>query len=250
MRYFIEIAYKGTNYHGWQLQPNAITVQELINKALSTVLKLELNVVGAGRTDAGVHSEQLFAHFDFKTEFNTNELLYKVNSLLPSDIAILGIFKTINDAHARFNAESRSYEYRIHFGKNPFLTEISWQLINKKLNINLMNEAAEILLTSTDFKCFSRSNSDVKTYNCDITNAIWIKSGNLLIFHITADRFLRNMVRAIVGTLIDVGTGKATIKEFIKIIESKDRRNAGPSAPAQGLFLTRVIYPKNIFVNE
>ncbi|WP_111706493.1 tRNA pseudouridine(38-40) synthase TruA [Lutibacter citreus] len=250
MRYFIEIAYKGTNYHGWQLQPNAITVQELINKALSTVLKIKLNVVGAGRTDAGVHAKQLFAHFDFETDFNTNELLYKVNSLLPSDIAVLNIFKTIDDAHARFNAKSRSYEYCIHFGKNPFLIETTWQLINKKLNIDLMNKAAEILLTFTDFKCFSRSNSDVRTYNCDITNAVWIKSGNQLVFHITADRFLRNMVRAVVGTLIDVGTEKITIEDFIEIIKGKDRRNAGPSAPAKGLFLTRVKYPKNIFINE
>lgn len=250
MRYFIEIAYKGTNYHGWQFQPNAITVQESINNALSLIFKKLIAIVGAGRTDAGVHAEQLFAHLDVDEEFNINEVLYKLNSLLPKDIVILNIFNVIEDAHARFNAVSRSYEYRIYFGKNPFLTDTTWQIINKKLNVDLMNEAAKILLTYTNFKCFSRSNTDVRTYNCDVTKAIWVLEKKSLIFHITADRFLRNMVRAIVGTLINVGAGKTTLEEFKKIIESKDRKNAGPSAPAQGLFLTEVNYPKKVFINE
>ncbi len=252
MRYFIEIAYKGTNYHGWQFQPNAITVQELINKALSLIFKKTIDIVGAGRTDAGVHAEQLYAHLDLDLDkqFNANEVIYKLNSLLPKDIAILNFKEVTEDAHARFNAISRSYEYRIYFGKNPFLTDTTWQIINKKLNVELMNEAAKILLTYTNFKCFSRSNTDVKTYNCDVTKAIWVLENKSLIFHITADRFLRNMVRAIVGTLINVGTGKTTLEEFKKIIESKDRTNAGPSAPAQGLFLTKVHYPKKVFRNE
>ena len=250
MRYFIEIAYKGTNYHGWQLQPNAITIQELINNAFTTVLRRDINVVGAGRTDSGVHAQQLFAHFDYDASIDSNEFLYKMNSLLPIDIAVLNIFKVFDDAHARFDALSRSYEYRIYFGKNPFLTDTTWQLINKKLNVELMNKAAEILLTFANFKCFSRSNTDVKTYNCDVTNAVWVRKGNDLVFHISADRFLRNMVRAVVGTLIDVGVGKITIEDFIKIIESKDRKNAGPSAPARGLFLTEVKYPKKVFINE
>ena len=250
LRYFIEIAYNGTNYHGWQLQPNAITVQELINKAFSIVFRTEINVVGAGRTDSGVHSEQLFAHLDLEVDFSVEEMKYKVNSLLPDDISILNIKKTIDGAHARFDAVSRSYEYRINFGKNPFLIETTYQLINKKLNIDLMNEAAKILLTFTNFKCFSRSNSDVRTYNCDISSAVWKQENQQLIFYITADRFLRNMVRAIVGTLLEVGTGKKTIEEFKKIIQSEDRRNAGPSAPAHGLFLTQVSYPKKIFINE
>ncbi|SNR76957.1 tRNA pseudouridine(38-40) synthase TruA [Lutibacter flavus] len=250
LRYFIEIAYNGTNYHGWQLQPNAITVQELINKAIATIFRTDINVVGAGRTDTGVHSEQLFAHLDLEVEFNVNEFKYKVNSLLPNDIAVLDIRRVLDDAHARFNATSRSYEYRMFLGKNPFLIDTSLQLINKKLNIDKMNEAARILLTYTNFKCFSRSNSDVKTYNCDITIAEWKQTNQQLIFYITADRFLRNMVRAIVGTLMEVGTGKTTIEEFKKIIESEDRRNAGPSAPAHGLFLTQVSYPKKIFIDE
>lgn len=250
LRYFIEITYKGTNYHGWQFQPNAVTVQELINNAFSLIFKKKIDVFGAGRTDAGVHAEQLYAHLDVEKDIDIDEVIYKLNSLLPKDIAILNILKVTDEAHARFNAVSRSYQYRIYFGKNPFLTDASWQIINKKLNVDLMNEAAKILLTYTNFKCFSRSNSDVKTYNCDVSKAVWVQENKSLIFHITADRFLRNMVRAIVGTLIEVGTGKTTLEEFKKIIESKDRKNAGPSAPAQGLFLTEVNYPKNIFINE
>lgn len=250
LRYFIELAYKGTNYHGWQLQPNAITVQEHINKALSTVLRVSINVVGAGRTDTGVHAEQLFAHFNVENELNVKEVVYKVNSILPQDIVVYSIKKVTNDAHARFDATSRSYEYRMFLGRNPFQIETTWQLNNKKLNILKMNEAANILLNYTNFKCFSRSNTNVKTYNCDITKATWVENENELIFHISADRFLRNMVRAIVGTLLDVGSNKITLKEFIQIIESENRSNAGTSAPAQGLFLTQVNYPNSIFIDE
>ncbi|MBI9040472.1 tRNA pseudouridine(38-40) synthase TruA [Lutibacter sp.] len=250
MRYFIELSYKGTNYHGWQYQPNAISVQELINKAMSTVFRVNIDILGAGRTDSGVHAEQMYAHVDLENEFNEEEVLYKLNALLPKDIVIHAVLKVEDEAHARFDAVSRSYEYRIYRGRNPFLTETTYQLINKKLNIDKMNEAAEILLTYTNFQCFSRSNSDVKTYNCAITNAEWIESGEFLIFHISADRFLRNMVRAVVGTLIKVGEDKISIEDFKKIIESKNRSNAGPSAPAHGLFLTKVEYPKTIFINE
>jgi len=250
LRYFIEIAYKGTNYHGWQFQPNAVTVQELINKAFSLIFNKTIDVVGAGRTDAGVHAEQLYAHLDLEEQFNIYEVIYKLNSLLPKDIVILNILKVTDEAHARFNAVRRSYQYCIYFGKNPFLTDATWQIINKKLNVALMNEAAKILLTYTNFKCFSRSNTDVRTYNCDVTKAVWVQENKSLTFHITADRFLRNMVRAVVGTLIEVGTGKTSLEEFKKIIESKDRKNAGPSAPARGLFLTEINYPKNIFINE
>lgn len=250
LRYFIELSYKGTNYHGWQYQPNAVSVQELINKAMSTVFRTTIDILGAGRTDSGVHAAQMFAHVDIEMDFNVEEVLYKLNSLLPNDIVIYDILKVENEAHARFDAISRSYEYRIFKGRNPFLTETTWQLINKKLNIDKMNEAAEILLTYTNFQCFSRSNSDVKTYNCAITNAQWIEDDNFLIFHISADRFLRNMVRAVVGTLLEVGEEKITIEDFKKIIESKNRSNAGPSVPAKGLFLTKVIYPKTLFIHE
>ena len=250
MRYFIELAYKGTNYHGWQFQPNAITVQEVLQKAFSIVLRKSIEVMGAGRTDAGVHAEQLFAHFDFEKEFTIEEVLYKVNAIMPNEIVVYGIREVKADAHARFDALSRSYEYRIILGRNPFQNETTWQLINKKLNILKMNAAAEILLTYTDFKCFSRSNTDVKTYNCDITEAKWILNENSLTFYITADRFLRNMVRAVVGTLLEIGTEKTTLEEFKKIIESKNRSNAGPSAPPQGLFLTEITYPNTVFIHE
>lgn len=250
LRYFIKLAYKGTNYHGWQVQPNAITVQELLNKSFSTIFRSPLEIVGAGRTDTGVHAEEFFAHVDIENEFNANEIIFKLNGLLPADIVVYDIFKTIEDAHARFDATSRSYEYRIFLGKNPFLTETAWQLITTKLAVEKMNEAAEILKTHTNFKCFSRSNSDVRTYNCNVMQAVWKQTDQLLVFHITADRFLRNMVRAIVGTLIEIGKGKMTLAEFTQVIESENRCNAGPSAPAQGLFLTQVTYPKTISKNE
>ena len=250
LRYFIELSYKGTNYHGWQVQPDSISVQELVNNAFTTIFSTPIDVVGAGRTDTGVHAEQLFAHVDLKNEINTKEVAYKLNSLLPHDIVVENIIKTIETVHARFDATSRSYEYRIFLGRNPFLIETTWQLNNKKLNIVKMNAAAEILRTYTNFKCFSRTNSNVKTYNCDVRRAEWIQTNKLLVFHITADRFLRNMVRAIVGTLLDVGIGKVTLEEFKQIIESKDRCNAGTSAPARGLFLTQVTYPKEVFIHE
>lgn len=246
MRYFLEIAYKGTNYHGWQNQPNAITIQECIEKALSTVLRVKISIVGAGRTDTGVHAKQMFAHFDSRNPID-NILLHKVNSILPKDIAVYNLFKVKENSHARFDAVNRSYEYRIHFGKNPFLIEKSWQFTNKKLNVGLMNKAAEIMMNYSDFRCFSRSNTDVKTYICEITTAKWEQSKQQLIFYITANRFLRNMVRAIVGTLLDVGEEKISLKEFQQIIESKSRCNAGASAPAKGLFLTKITYPKSVF---
>ena len=250
LRYFIELAYKGTNYHGWQIQPESISIQELFNKAFSTIFRTEINLVGAGRTDTGVHAEQLFAHVDLEVEFDMREIRYKLNSLLPNDIVVENIRKTTKDAHARFDATKRSYEYRIFLGRNPFFLDTTWQLNNKKLNTVKMNEAAEILLTYTNFKCFSRSNSNVNTYNCDVSRAEWILKDKMLIFYISANRFLRNMVRAIVGTLLDVGTGKISIEEFKNILDSKDRCKAGTSAPAKGLFLTEVTYPKTIFIHE
>lgn len=250
LRYFIELSYKGTNYHGWQIQPHSISVQEIVNKAFKTIFRTQIDIVGAGRTDTGVHAQQLFAHVDFENEINIGEIGYKINSLLPHDIVVENIRNVIDTAHARFDATSRSYEYHIFLGRNPFFLETTWQLNNKKLNIVKMNEAAEILLTYTNFKCFSRTNSNVKTYNCDVRRAEWVLTNKKLIFYITADRFLRNMVRAIVGTLLEVGTGKITLEEFAQIVESKDRCNAGTSAPAKGLFLTQVTYPKTIFINE
>ena len=250
LRYFLEIAYKGTNYHGWQVQPDAITVQELVNKAISTIVRVPISVTGAGRTDSGVHASQIFAHFDVDKKLDLSQFCYKVNSLLPADIVVSNCVKTLEDAHARFSAVNRSYEYRVFLGRNPFAIETTWQLNNKKLNVSKMNEAAQFLLTYTNFKCFSRSKTNVYTYNCDVSKAIWVQEGSFLVFHITANRFLRNMVRAIVGTLVDVGDGKTSLEEFKRIIESENRCKAGTSAPAQGLFLTQVTYPKTIFKNE
>lgn len=244
MRYFIELAYKGTNYHGWQYQPNAVTIQELITKALTTVLKYEIELVGAGRTDAGVHAKQFYAHMDVLEPINVSQVLYKVNAILPDDIAVYNFFEVDNNLHARFDAVERSYEYRIYLGRNPFMLDTSYQLNNISFDIVKMNEAANRLLFCTNFKCFSRSKTNVKTYNCKVTKARWEIVDNNLTFYISADRFLRNMVRAIVGTLLYVGSNKLSVEDFKKIIESENRSNAGPSAPAKGLFLTKVLYKK------
>ena len=250
LRYFIELTYNGKNYHGWQIQPNASSVQETINEALSTLLRKEITIVGAGRTDAGVHAAQMFAHFDIDSTIDTLEVTNRMNAFLPVDIVIKTLFLTDNEAHTRFNAVSRSYEYRICLGRDPFLIDTTWQIYQQELNIEKMNEAASMLLDYTNFKCFSKSKTDVSTYNCKISNSVWKKEGDLLIFHITADRFLRNMVRAIVGTLVEIGLGKKTKEDFIKIIESQDRKLAGFSVPAQGLFLTNVKYPAAILKNK
>ncbi len=248
MRYFIDIAYNGKNYHGWQIQPDALSVQEVLEFSLSTVLRSELKVTGAGRTDTGVHARQLFAHFDFVKIEDPEHLVYKLNSLLPSDISAKKISEVPIEAHARFDAIEREYEYRISLKKNPFVLDFAYTLRHVP-DVALMNEAANVLLQYNDFQCFSRNKTNVKTYNCVIKSAHWIRQGDELIFTISADRFLRNMVRAIVGTLLEVGDGKVTIDQFHEIIKSKDRGKAGTSAPAHGLYLTKVVYPKEIGVN-
>lgn len=245
LRYFAELSYLGKNYHGWQIQPNAISVQEVVQNTLTTILRTPTEVVAAGRTDSGVHASQMFIHFDTDVELISDIHCYKINSLLPYDVVFHKLFKVNSEAHTRFHATKRSYEYRILLGKSPFTTDIQWQ-INKKLNIDAMNKSASFLLDYTDFKCFSRSKTDVRTYNCDIYRAEWILNGNELVFHISADRFLRNMVRAIVGTLYNVGLGKIKPEEIRTIIESQNRINAGASAPAHGLFLTEITYPDTI----
>lgn len=241
MRYFIELAYKGTNYHGWQYQPNASSVQETLNKALSTLFRKEIDVVGAGRTDAGVHAKQIFAHFDLEETIDIPFYVHKLNSFLPKDIAILNIHEVREDAHARFDATKRTYEYHIHTKKNAFECNDSWYYLNN-LNVDLMNDACKILFNYIDFECFSKIHTDVNTFNCKIYEAHWQQNGNQLIFTISADRFLRNMVRAIVGTMINIGLEKISLQDFEKIIESKDRSQAGFSVPAHGLYLTRVEY--------
>lgn len=242
MRYFIHFSYFGKNYHGWQVQPHAISVQEVLTKALSLLLKSEIEIVGAGRTDSGVHASQMFAHFDYQAEFNSNELVKKLNSFLPPDIAVYDIITVEATAHARFDATKRTYEYHIHTQKNPFKNDLSWYF-HYDLNVEKMNEACKILFNYIDFQCFSKTNTDVFTYNCKIYEAYWKKDGNNLIFTISADRFLRNMVRAIVGTLIGVGQNKLSLADFEQIIQSKNRSKAGFSVPAHGLYLTKIEYP-------
>ena len=241
MRYFIELSYKGTNYHGWQIQPDASSVQEEITKALATILQEKILLVGAGRTDAGVHASQMFAHVDTVKKL-TDDYVHKLNAILPNDIVIKSIKEVSDETHARFDAVSRTYEYRILLGRDPFLLETSWQLHQKNLQIEKMNEAANLLFKYEDFESFSKVKTDVNTFNCSIMKAVWTLEDKHLIFHIKANRFLRNMVRAIVGTLIEVGLGKKTVEDFRKIIESKKRSQAGLSVPAKGLFLTEVCY--------
>ncbi len=242
MRYFIKLAYNGTNYHGWQTQPNAVSVQETLEKALSLLLKNKIEIVAAGRTDSGVHAKEMFAHFDFEESIDGDYWIPKLNSYLPKDIVIYSIFEVNAEAHARFDAIERSYEYHIHSTKDVFINELSWYHFYP-LNLEKMNQASKILLEYTDFECFSKVNTDVFTFNCKIKNAIWQQNENQLIFTITADRFLRNMVRAIVGTMINIGQGKIEPEHLRTIIESKNRSQAGFSAPAHGLYLTQILYP-------
>lgn len=241
MRYFIELSYHGKNYHGWQIQPDAISVQQKVNTALSIMLQKEINVVGAGRTDTGVHASQMFAHFDLEKQVVDNAV-FKLNSILPKDIVVYQVFLVEDEKHARFDALSRSYEYKISLGRNPFLVDFSWQIHTQRFDIDAMNEAAKLLLEYKDFESFSKVKTDVYTFICDITEAVWTQKENELIFHISANRFLRNMVRAIVGTLLEVGSGKISIEDFRQIIESKNRSKAGLSVPAKGLFLTAIKY--------
>ncbi len=249
MRYFIEIAYNGKAYFGWQRQPNQLSVQQVLEETLSTLLRSEIKVMAAGRTDTGVHAKQLFAHFDFDEFENKKELIFRINSFLPKDISVKNIREVRHDAHARFDAVKREYEYHIALGKDPFTQDFAFQLY-KSPDVDLMNKAAAILLRHNDFQCFSRSKTDVRTYNCKVEKAHWSLMKDLLVFNIVADRFLRNMVRAIVGTLLDVGFGKTTLEEFINILNSKNRGEAGASVPAHGLYLKRVVYPESVFLNK
>jgi tRNA pseudouridine38-40 synthase len=247
-RYFIQLSFKGTCYHGWQEQKNASTVQSEINKALSVVTHESIDVTGAGRTDTGVHASYYIAHFDSlhnQLHLNT-KFLYQVNNILPFDIVIQKIYKVNPSAHARFDAISRTYEYRIILNKNPFLNDFAC-FFGKALNINLMNEASSLLMNYSDFESFCKLHSDNKTTICKVMQANWQMNNETLVFTIKADRFLRNMVRAIVGTILQVGTGKITIDDFKNIIEQKNRSLAGSSALAKGLYLTDIEYPETIF---
>lgn len=256
MRYFIELAYFGKNFHGWQSQPNAVSVQETIERALSLLLRKEIALTGAGRTDTGVNARQMYAHFDiFKEIEDESRFISSLNSLVGRDISIKRLLKVEQESHARFDASLRTYKYFVSFSKNPFLKELCWHSPSP-LDISIMNEAASLLVSTKDFTSFAKLHSDVKTNICEVKEAVWkqlkedkeaheflgiLNEG--IVFTITADRFLRNMVRAVVGTLIEVGRGKLSLENFKNIIEARNRCKAGTSMPPQALFLWQISYP-------
>ena len=246
-RYFIYLAYDGSNYHGWQIQPNGISVQECLMKALSTFLRREIEVIGAGRTDAGVHASLMVAHFDYDGPLDTVSVADKLNRLLPPDISIYRVCRVRSDAHARFDATARTYKYYVTTSKYPFNRQYRWRVYNQ-LDYERMNEAARTLFEYTDFTSFSKLHTDVKTNICHITHAEWIQEDDATwVFTIRADRFLRNMVRSLVGTLVDVGRGRYSPQQFREIVESRDLSRSSGGAPAQGLFLSDVVYPPELF---
>lgn len=247
-RYFIECSFRGTNYHGWQIQPNALTIQSLVNKSFSVLLREQIRTTGAGRTDSGVHAISFFAHFDSERKDLESDagLLYKLNRILPEDIAIKRIIAVHPRAHSRYDAVSRTYIYRISGEKDPFSTDLAWHL-HCRLDIDSMNQASSLLKEYSDFTSFCRLHSSAKTPVCEIMHAEWEVKGSFLVFTVRADRFLRNMVRALTGTLVDLGSGKISIEDLRKIIEKRDRSAAGKSAPAKGLFLKSVEYPEGYF---
>ncbi len=243
-RFFVYFGYDGTAYHGWQIQPNGNSVQAELQRCLSTLLREEITVTGAGRTDAGVHARKMTAHFDTEQTIDCKQLAYKLNRILPNDIAVTEVKEVASDLHARFSAIARTYHYYIHTQKDPFLRNSSCEL-HYALDFDKMNEAAAKLLTYTDFGAFCKSHADVKTTLCQVTTARWVQQSSYSwYFEITANRFLRNMVRAVVGTLIDVGRGRLSIDDFCRIIEGKKRTDAGESMPAHALFLEDVSYPQ------
>ncbi len=249
MRYFIFLSYRGTSYHGWQIQPNSVTVQQILDKALSTILAEKISTTGAGRTDTGVHATFFCAHFDSpEGDLDGNKnFIYKLNSFLPKDIAVTSLRKVKEDANARFSALSRTYKYYITRTKDPFFDDSSWHIYGD-LDLSAMNEAAMLLYRHSDFTSFARLHTNVRTNICKIYHAGWEEERNMLVFTIRADRFLRNMVRSIVGTLIEIGSGKMSKDKFEEIINARDRRKAGKSAPAKGLFLTEIEYPPDIYI--
>ena len=251
MRTLLRLAYDGAPFCGWQIQPKERTVQGDLDDALSTLSRQPIQTMGAGRTDTGVHAKEMFVHFDWAPELgkgiqDLDQLVHRLNRFLDPAIRIYEAREVQPNWHARFDATSRSYSYHMVQHKNPFAHEWAYTFTST-LDFEAMNAAAALLLTHTNFKCFSRSKTDVKTYDCNVTEAIWKQVDSSWVFYISSNRFLRNMVRAIVGTLLDVGTGKTTLEDFQNILNSQDRTKAGSSAPAHGLFLTEVHYPNTIF---
>lgn len=250
MRYFIYLSYDGTRYHGWQIQPNGNSVQAELNRAVSLLCGTDTEVTGAGRTDAGVHASMMVAHFDAEQPLtlDTEQMAYKLNRIVPRDIAVQKVVRVTDDAHARFSATARTYNYHIHTARSPFLLHYSY-MPPYSLDFDRMNEAAKHLFDYTDFTSFSKLHTDVKTNNCKVMQARWVQQSETeWVFVIQADRFLRNMVRAIVGTLLDVGRGVITVEQFCQIVERKDRCSAGTSVPGNALFLTDIQYPDDLFL--
>ncbi|MBX2968757.1 MAG: tRNA pseudouridine(38-40) synthase TruA [Cyclobacteriaceae bacterium] len=248
MRYFFEITYNGSGYAGWQSQANATGVQTVVEDALSKLFRTAVKIVGSGRTDTGVHCAQQFFHTDIERPFQPDDLIHRLNSFLPRDIAIRSIQKVKPKASARYDAIARSYEYHITTIKDPLLIGLALHYF-KPVNIQTMNRAAALLRGEHDFECFSKVKTDVNHFLCNIKKATWKKEGSRLVFTITANRFLRGMVRAIVGTLLDVGTGKISVQDFQQIISSKDRKKAGANVDPHGLYLVQVKYPKSVFID-
>ena len=247
MRYFFEITYNGIEYHGWQNQPNAVSVQQVVEDSMTKVFRKKTSIVGSGRTDTGVHCIQQFFHADVEKEFNEMDWIQKLNSILPRFIAIRSIVPVKPDANARYDALERSYEYRITRVKDPILVGRAYYFF-RDLDIKTMNRAAALITGEHDFECFSKVHTDVNHFICDIKGAHWNQKDDLLVFTISANRFLRGMVRAIVGTLLDVGSGKMTLRDFQEILKSKDRKRAGANVPPEALYLMNVKYPKTIYL--
>ena len=247
MRYFLEFSYRGTAYHGWQKQNNALGVQQVLEDAFAKVFRMPVELTGSSRTDTGVHAEQQFAHFDLPQAIADYDLLiYKLNGLIPRDIAVRSVFAVPEETNSRFAATYRKYEYRITRQKSPFLMDLAY-LLRADLDVSLMNEAAALLLVHNDFESFSKIHTNVNNFRCTISEAHWVESPDMLVFHIQANRFLRGMVRALVGSLLEIGKGKKTVADFEKIILSRNRKEAGAQAPAEGLFLVEVGYPAGLF---
>ncbi len=247
MRFLFEITYKGTNYHGWQSQHNAIGIQQVIEGAMTKLLREKIAIVGSGRTDSGVHCAQQFFHADVESEFEFETLIIRLNSFLPKDIAVRSIRKIKTDASARYDAYERTYQYHITRVKDPLREGLSFYFF-KPLDLDVLQKGADILMGKHDFECFSKVKTDVNHFICEIKQAEWNQKGDLLVFTITANRFLRGMVRAVVGTLLDAGTGKTSLDDIRAVLKSKDRKKAGMNVPPEGLFLTSVKYPKTIFI--
>ena len=248
MRYFMQLSFFGTHYHGWQRQPKDLSVQEVLEDRLGTLLGKHADIVAAGRTDAGVHARIMMAHFDWDSPLR-EDLLHRLNAFLPDDIAVQQIRAVKPDAHARFDALSRTYQYRLIQHKDPFERDRAYYL-TPVLDFEAMNSAAALLLEYSDFQAFSRVHTDVRTFICDIRQAQWERDGDVWIFTITADRFLRNMVRAVVGTLLEVGKGKMTLEDVKSLRKCRDRSRAGASVPAKGLYMTGITYPEEIYLTH